>query len=499
MSRRDSRLTQVLADFVAATTYEDLPPNVVRECKRLLLDTIGCALGGVATESGQVALWYVDRLGGYPVATVIGRDTRSSAANAAYANARLANVLDADDTFPTSAHFGNATVFAALALAEDMNRNGRELITAIAVGFDLGARIGSWMGAPFEIKEGRVVGWNELGGPPASVTWAGIGAAASAARLTLEQVLHAFGIGGANCPQPTIRKWAAADVQPMYKYADSGWCAAVGVNAAMLAALGSTGFLDILDGDDGFWKLYGSPTHDDDVLVDGLGRDWQILNTTYKPWPCCRWIHHPLTAFAAVMAEHNLEPAEIERVVVRANPFALTPIFCEQQPRDALSAEFSHAHALAAAAHGVPAGPAWYVPEVLFSPEIASFRAKVFVEPEPRSANIAEWMGGGQWRGVPGGVDVRARGTQYAATADYALGDPWSQETLLPDEQLIEKFKTMAGGWRRCRADDAHDDARINRAIELLLDVDASESIRETMDELSGAFTAVAAGFPVPR
>lgn len=485
MSVRTATLTQRLADFTAGTTFDELPSAVVAECGRLLLDTVGCALGAVSTESGRIALAYADRLGGRPVATVIGRPTRSSSINAAYANSRLANVLDADETFPTSAHFGNATTFSALALAEELDRSGAELVTALAVGFDVGARVGSWMGAPFQVRDGQVVGWNELGGPPASVTWAAIGAAANIAGLTGEQAQHAFGIGGANCPQPTIRKWAGSDVQPMYKYADAGWCASVGVNAAILAGLGSTGFLGILDGDDGFWKLYGSPTHDDDVLLRGLGRDWQILNTTYKPWPCCRWIHHPLTALTRLMGEHDLRPEEIEHVVVRANPLALTPIFCDQQPPDALTAEFSHAHGIAMAAFGVPAGPDWYSDAALNDDRYRALRAKVSVEPEPRSQNIAEWMGGGQWRGVPGGVDVDARGTTFAATADYALGDPWTSDTRLPTSRLAEKFATMVRASRaQIGAPDA-DDASVDRAVSLLLDIASAPSVADAMDELA--------------
>jgi 2-methylcitrate dehydratase PrpD len=480
MSQRPAVLTETLAEFAASTRFDDLPPAVVHECKRLLLDTLGCAIGGLRTESGQIALQYIDRLGGSPVATVVGRRARSSAANAAYANGRLANVLDFDDTFPTSAHFGNATVSAALALAEDLGRTGRELITAIAVGFDVGARVGSWMGAPFQIENGQVVGWNELGGPPASVTWAAIGAATNISQLSTEQAQHAFGIGGANCPQPTIRNWAGEVSQPMYKYADAGWCAGAGVNAAMLAQLGSTGFRAILDGEGGFWKLYGSPTHDDEVLLAGLGTDWQILNTTYKPWPCCRWIHHPLTAFTRLMQEHQLDPDEIDRVTVRANPFALTPIFCDQRPSDALTAEFSHPHALAAAAYGVPPGPDWYAPEVLDSDKIQTFRDKVVIAAEPRSQNIASWMGGGQWRGVPGGVDIEAGGQRYEATADYALGDPWSEATAMSDAQLIEKFRTMAAA----TPITAHERDGIGRVIELLLGIDATDSVRGAMDEV---------------
>jgi 2-methylcitrate dehydratase PrpD len=438
-------LTQTLADFTVGTRFDDLPDSVVHETQRLLLDTIGCALGAVDTPSGKIALDYVSTIGGAPHASVIGSTQRSSATAAAYANARLANVLDADDTFPTSTHFGNATVFSALALAEMDKRSGRDLLCAIAVGFDVGARIGSWMGAPMQIENGKVIGWNELGGPAATITWAAIGASAHITRLDGKAANHAFGIGGSNSPQPTLRKWAESVEQPMYKYADAGWCAEIGVSSALLARLGSTGFRDILDGENAFWKFYGSPGHDDQALLAGLGDDWQILNTTYKPWPCCRWIHHPLTAFAQLLARHSLHPDEITRVVVRANPFALTPIFREQTPQDLLSAEFSHAHALAALAHDVPPGPRWYEAATMNDPRIAGFRQRVSVEPEPSSSNIAEWMTGGQWRGVPGGVDIHARGTVFSATADHATGDPWTPATHFSDEQIRRKFGVMVG------------------------------------------------------
>jgi 2-methylcitrate dehydratase PrpD len=130
---------------------------------------------------------------------------------------------------------------------------------------------------------------------------------------------------------------------------------------------------------------------------------------------------------------------------VRANPFALTPIFREQQPRDPLSAEFSHAHALAAVAWQIPAGPLWYEPQTMNDERIVAFRNRVSVTAEPSSSNIAEWMTGGQWRGVPGGVDIYARGQVFSCTADHASGDPWSASTLFTNEQISRKFNVMVG------------------------------------------------------
>jgi 2-methylcitrate dehydratase PrpD len=483
MPEHETKVTQQMAEFVAKTRFEDLPPEVVHEATRLLLDTVGCALGAVGTPSGGVALEYANALGGAPTATVLGLSTRSSATTAAYVNARLANVLDADDTFPTTTHFGNTTVFSALALAEQFGRTGRELITAIAVGFDVGARIGSWMGPPFRVKDGEVVGWNELGGPAGTMTWAAVGAAASMAGLDPLQTEHAFGIAGANSPLPTIRKWAEGTTQSMFKYADAGWCAQTGVSAALLAGLGSTGFAEILDGENAFWRLYGSPTHDDARLLGGLGVDWQILNTTYKPWPCCRLIHHPLTAFTRVMSENDLRPEEIERVVVRVNQLAMTQIFREQQPVDALTAEFSHPHAIALAAYGVEAGPLWFEPNVVSAPHVRDFRSRVTVELEPTAKNIAELMRGGQWRALPGGVDVFARGTVYSATADYAIGDPWSVDTVMSDNDLITKFKAMVGV-DAATPDGSRKAARVDACIEAILAAPQSDEVEPWMRSL---------------
>lgn len=488
MPQAEATLTHRLSEFVSNTRYEDLPESVIRESKRLLLDIVGCALGAVRTESAQIALRYVRDMGGSPRSTVLGLDRRSSPMNAAYSNARLANVLDADDTFPTTTHFGNATVFSALALAEHYGRTGRDLVTAIAVGFEVGARIGNWMGTPFTIRDGRIVGWNEMGGPAATVTWAAVAAAASISKLSTREINHAFGMAGANSPQPTIRKWAESSTQSMYKYADAGWCAQAGVSASLLASLGSTGMLDILDGENGFWRFYGSPSHDDQALISGFGTDWQILNTTYKPWPCCRWNHHPLTAFTKILKQHRIEPHEIERIVVRANPFALTSIFREQQPADALSAEFSHPHAIAMVAYGVSPGPGWYIPEALSSPHICAMRARVSVEPEPRSANIAALMEGGQWRSMPGGVDVFARGGVFSATSDYAHGDPWSDETRMTDQELIHKFKTMASPEQEPDEGASLVIDLVDRSVNALLQADSIdnlESITAPLAELA--------------
>jgi len=481
--------TERLAGFVADFRYEGLPPAVVREAKRLLLDTVGCAIGATETESGRIALEYARELGGNSDATVVGTGEQTSATVAAYANGRLANVLDADDTFPTGSHFGCSTVFSALALGERQHRSGRDLLAAIAIGFDVGARVGSAIGLPILIEDGKVVGYRSLYGVATTMTWAAAGAAARIAGLDGATVTEAFGIAGANTPIPAHAKWAASVRLPMQKYADAGWCAQIGVSAALLAGLGSTGYADILDGDPSLFRFVGGDSCDFDQLTGGLGETWQLLQTTYKPWPSCRWTHYPLTAFIELKREHGLRVEEIDRVVVRANPMAQSARFHNAQPAREIDAEFSHAHVMAMGAFDVPAGPRWYSPEVLSSPEIAAFRQRVTVELEPSAVNLAQWMEGGQFRRIPGGVDVHARGEIFSAAAEMAWGDPWSEKTIFSDEALREKFTRMLAGGGVAPAQ------RGRQADEIIAAVDHLEEI----DDLAefGRLLATGAGSPL--
>ena len=466
-------ITRKLAQFAAETRYEQLPPEVVRESKRLLLDTIGCAIGGVHTDSGDIALKHVRAMGGNPLATVVGTGEMTSSVNAAYANARLANVLDADDTFPTGSHFGSTTVFSALALGEQLKRSGRDLITAVAVGFDVGARIGSSLGLSITVENGKVTGYAKLSGTSATMTWAGVGSAASMARMGTDRTTQAFGIAGANTPLPAHAKWSASVSLPMHKYSDAGWCAQTGLNAVLIAELGSTGYADILDGDPAFWRFFGAAKCNYDALTEQLAQRWHILNTTYKPWPSCRWTQYPLTAFFKLKKDLGLKPEEIERIVVKANPFAQSPRFKQQQPDNQISAEFSHAHVLAMGAYDVPAGPLWYAAEALNDPKYKAFRDRVTVELEPRAANLAEWMEDGQFRRIPGGVEVHARGKVHASSVDMAAGDPWSPDTLFTDAAMREKFIGMVCGRTPGSAERR---AKAQRIIDA---VDALESAKD--------------------
>ena len=477
------RATLALAEFIRDTSYRDLPPAVIAEAKRLALDVIGNAIGGLRTRLGAVALRYVQRAGGTGNATVIGGEAATSPM-AAYANARLADALDASDTFMSVHHLGVPAVCASLSLAESGDLSGQAFLTAVAVGMEVGARIGAAGGPPphrHRVQPGEPP--NIRSGRLPAEELAAAAAGAKLLGLDADGVRHALGVAGANAAHHATR-WGVLPELPDQKYQDYGVCAQTGVTAALMADCGMTTHPGILDGDWGLWRLYGAPRCDFALMLADLGQRWFFLADTYKPWPSCRWTHHALTLFEKLRDAHRFEAAEVERVVVYSHVYGTAPYFCNQEPRGMVSCEFNHPHPLAMLAFKVPPGPWWYLDSVRQNPEVMAFRRKVEVELEPKSVEIERWLVDGQVRRLPSRLVIFARGQRLEAEGDFARGDPFAAETFFTDQDLYEKFLYMGSPQG---AADQRWTALARRIADGVLALDESPSIKPLMRLLRGS------------
>lgn len=430
--------TRALAEFVSGTKYEDLPQSVVHEAKRLLLDIISNALGGYRTEIGAAAVGYVRSQGGKPECTLIGYGDKTSAVNAAYCNARTGDALDATDMLMNLAHIGCPTVASALALCEQRGASGRELIASIALGFEVGARLAVACGFP-------PPGGAHL--PPRrmpAIEFAAAGAAAKALELTSDEMVHAFGITGANAPILGAARYHDAIILPTIKYADVGIMAVTGTAAALMAKHGLTAFDSILDGEEGLWKIRGTGYCDFELMVGDLGNEWYFPENSYKPWPSCRWTHHPATLFQQIIAEHGIKAEEIEKVLVQAQPPGTARRFQNKNPIGMVSCIFNHGHPLAMIALGIERGARWYSPEIMNDSQVVSFRRKVDVETKQMPPEAKGWSRQEQVTRMPTSVFVVTRGRTFEAHGDFAKGDPWTPETYFTDEELKAKFMSVA-------------------------------------------------------
>lgn len=450
------RVTARLASFATDLSADDLPATVLEQSRRIVLDTLGVALGGACVEAAQPLLDEVASWGGTPEATILVRGHRTSAVQAAYANAYLASLLDADETFLNYAHIANAVVPAALAVAERLGSSGRDLLTAVAVGYEVAARIGLSY-RMWRLVDGRPE-WTAVAG----YSWVVFGVTAAVGRLlglSAAQLASAFGIAGYSTPAPTIGKWIDSTSLPHTKYVFVSPLAHAGVAAAQLAARGFEGDDDVLEGDGGFWRIAGSDACSWDAIVGGLGVSWYLQEVSFKLYPACRFLHGPLDLFSRLLSQERLAPWQIRRVIARMPPAATRPYFTNPDPRNAVEGSFSVPHTFACLAYRVPLGPTWHTAQTLQRPDLAQFRARVSVEVEPTAtAAITEQITAGPgvsyYRRCPTSLFVETETGSFDASTDYASGDPWTSTTRLDDAALEEKFTNYAApvlGVRRAR------------------------------------------------
>src|SRR4051794_8940674 len=231
--------TQVLADFVAESRWDDIPPNVRHEGVRALLNTVGCALGGCHDEAIDLAVAVLSPYFGPAQASVIGRRERPDILHAAFLNAASANVLEYDDThLATVMHPGAPVVPGVLALAEARGASGRDVLHALILGIEVSCRVGNSV-MPTHYRRG----WH------ITASCGVFGAAAACARtLGLDAPRTAWALGHASTQSAGL----VESLGSMSKSLGVGNSAKHGLAGALFAEKGFTAAPRAIDGRYGF-------------------------------------------------------------------------------------------------------------------------------------------------------------------------------------------------------------------------------------------------------
>ena len=263
--------TREVAAFVAATRYEDVPPELIDEFKVLVLDALAAGFVGSHQPWSRAVNELVRELEGAPQATVIGQLWRADVARAAFANGTMIGAFECE---PLTGSHAAGTVFpAALALAEHHHLPGRELLLALVVGAELSARI---MRAATGLESDR--GFHNPG------TQGPLGAAGAAGKLlTLDErgLVNALGIAGSAASGLGEFAWEGADTKRIHL----GRASQLGLESALLAAKGLTGPSTVLEGRFGYFNAFSLPGADFEGLVDGLGERWAVRPPFHKSFP----------------------------------------------------------------------------------------------------------------------------------------------------------------------------------------------------------------------
>lgn len=456
-----------IVTFVTHITYADMPAEVVEQTKNIIIDTIGCALAGYITETGQIVRNVVRDLGGRPECRIIVSGEKNSCVNAAFANSKMANALDMDDCFMNMVHFAPMTVFTALSLAERVGATGKDLIEAVALGYDIAARVALYGGHIFYTGCYTFI----------SHIFGSVVSGGKILKLNEEQMMNAIGLA-AQCAPVGISK--SVPVTWM-KYGDAGLTAWTGIVSCLLAEGGYSATIPTLfEGDDGYWRVMRSVKPNYNALTSDLAKKWWIMESAIKSYPCCRHNHNAVEMFNKIVKEHCIKLEEIESITIKSRARLADPErqWAEQEPKDCYGAQFSIPHCIAMAAFNVPVGPQWQAFENINDHKVREFRKKIMVLEDPQAEKvISDQEGEGFPQRMPISIELIANGKIYHDGRELAKGDPWSPDTKLSHDDIRGKFVMNAS--------NVFQNSKIKEIIETLEGIEEVDNIKRLMELLS--------------
>ncbi len=431
-----SSISRVMAEFAAGLQLDSVPAEAIKEAKRLLLDSVGCALGSLANEDMKIALEYTKALGGTPEATVIGSGLRTNAVNAALMNSLLVRARDYNDIYwKQDPSHPSDIIPAGLATAEKTGKGGREVLIAILIGHELEMR---WcLAAEPGIRE---VGWHH-----ATLTqFVSPLVAGRMLDLTVDQMVNAVGISGSS--HCTFGGVVAGHLTNMKNTADP-MAAQAGVIAAELASRGYTGPELIIEGREGIFDTIRNVKWNGDVLTDGLGDKFLITDISYKAFPTEYLTHSPITATIHLCEEHDIKPDQVKHVLVktlkRGAEILSDPD--KYRPTTKETADHSLPYCIAVAIIDRSVLPTAFTDERLKDERIWALLPKIKVVAEPEFEKLFPKV-------QPAEVEITTRdGQTFTRRVDYAKGDPKDPMT---DDELIAKFRAQAEGVISAEAQD---------------------------------------------
>jgi len=408
-----SHPSATLAEFAANLRFEDIPAPVLRRAEDLLIDCLASILAGANMRPIQAIERYATAMGPAegPSEVLISR-RKTSPLFAAMVNAAAAHVVEQDDVHNGSVFHPAAVIFPpALAVAQALGRSGKDLLVASVAGYEVGIRIGEYLGRS-HYKIFHTTG--------TAGTLAAAVAVGRLLNLNAEQMLHALGSAGTQAAGLWEFLRDAADSKQLH----TAKAAADGLTAAYLAKEGFTGASRILEGEQGL--AAGMSTDADPArLVDRLGTRWALSETSFKYHASCRHTHPAADALQQVMREYKLRATDLAEVITHVHQGAIDVLGPVVDPKTVHQSKFSMGTVLALIAREDRAGLAEF-DAALGNPDVADLRTKVRMEldPEVDAAYPERWIGK---------VTVRTTdGRVLHARVDEPKGDPGN--TLSRDE-----------------------------------------------------------------
>ena len=297
-----------LGAYMAAASRRALPRAVAEKTKHHIIDTLAAMVSGSRLAPGAMAISYVKRLGGVKEAGIAGTRVVTSPVNAALANAMMAHADETDDSHQAAFyHPGCAVVPAALAVAEREGSNGSALLSAVALGYDIGCRVNFALGAMrFHLAGHSTHSFGAL-----------FGAAAAAGALVRLSPVQARWLLSYTVQQASGISCWMRDPDHIEKAFDfGGMPARNGVSAALMVASGMSGVDDVFAGERNFLFAFGGEDRAAE-LTRGLGARYEILDANIKKWSVGSPIQAALDSMQELIRCHGLQAGDIKKVKIQ--------------------------------------------------------------------------------------------------------------------------------------------------------------------------------------
>jgi len=416
-------LTRQMADFAINLKYSDIPEISIKEAKRFLLDSVGCALAAVNNEDMAAMYRFIDKTGGTAESTLIGTGARTNASNASLMNSLLVRAFDYNDIFwEQDPCHPSDIIFGALSPAEAEGKDGKEALVAIMIAYELELR---WCLACFPGV--REVGWHH-----ATLTqFVSPFVAGRIYGLDHDQMVAAAGISGSS--HFTLCGVVAGALTNMKNTADP-LATQGGVIAAQMAREGYGGPVEVIEGKEGFQHVIHNVELKPEILLDGLGTKFIITDCGYKAFPTEALTHQPMSAVLNIMQKHSLVAEDLASIHIQTTSRGADILSdpSKYDPQTKETADHSLPYCLAAAAADGGVYPNSFEEEKLFDPRIRALLTKIEVV---SNAEI-DAMFPGTKRAI---ATIKTNdGREFVETVDHAKGSPANP---LSDEELIAKFR----------------------------------------------------------
>lgn len=439
--------SETLADFAANLQLERIPPEVVAKVKTHIMDAVGVGMAGSTMEWCQQASRVLQRAGAPQEATVLGQAYKLAAPDAALANGVAIGCMEFDDLDYTGGghHMSRHAIAAALAAGELAHSSGKELLTAVTVGYEVASRVGcsllldrygprsansSW--TPDDVAKYRRL--QKQGGALMRGNIAGLFACSALAGrllgLNAAQISSAQGLVGGFGLYLSQSFSEGSDASMLF----SGWSAHAGILSAQWASAGLKGPRKIYEGDRGLLSIIGGDLQDVSQLTNKLGTQWNCMSSLLKFYPGGHGMHHFMEALDSLMND-GLRPQDIEQIECHAPAERVEFHF---EPREEklhpspMTARYSLPYVLARLVTDREVGALSFTPQKLAEPAVIALASRVtYVSDE------SAWFG--EKRGL---VKVKLRdGRTLERSSPELRGFPNRPHTRA---DVVDKFRANA-------------------------------------------------------